>query len=97
MSGDDRMIVILRERERLIAQCDFQREELATLAQGFQRTASIADRIIRVVKYLRAHPLIAAGGIALIAVLRRRVLWRWSKVGFLIWRAYRNYRGFGVI
>ena len=82
----------LRNRERLLARCAAQRDELAALTRQLDGPIRIADRGIAGVHYLRAHPVVAGGVVALLAAMQRRNLLKWAQRGFVAWRAYRAFR-----
>ena len=77
------------QRERLLAQCAAQRDDLAMLANRFEGPLQIADRVIAGVQYFRRHPVVLAGAVALLTLVQRRNLWGWVRRGFVVWRTYR--------
>jgi len=79
----------MRQREHLLAQCEVQRMELATVARQSAGAIKIADRVVGAFNYFRDHPMVLGVVVALLVVLRRRPLWGWARRGFLLWRAYR--------
>jgi hypothetical protein len=85
----DPVIDIMVRRERLLGQCAAQRDDLAVLAQQLAGPLQVADRVLAGVHYLRRHPVVLGGAVALFAVIQRRNLWRWVRRGFVAWRAYR--------
>ena len=82
------MMDMVRKRERLLASCDAQRDDLAMLAQELAGPLKVADRAIAGVHYLRAHPLVLGAAVAALAVVQRRGWWKWAQRGFMAWRAY---------
>jgi hypothetical protein len=84
-------IDLMLKRERLLAQCAAQRDELAALTLQFEGPIRLADRGIAVVHYLRDHPLVLGVLVAALAVLKRRGLWKWVPRGVAAWRAYRAF------
>ncbi len=92
MSSRERMIEVMRERERLLARCDAQRAEIAVLVRQWEGPVAIADRAIAGANYLRQHPVILGVLVAVLAIVQRRGLWGWAKRGFVLWRVYRAFR-----
>jgi len=92
MSMTGRMIEITLRREQLIANCQTQRAELSALAQELQGPLRVADRVVDGVRYLRAHPVLLAAGVAALVVVRRRGWWQWMRRGIVLWRTYRALR-----
>ena len=91
MKHGDPAIDILLGRERLLALCAAQRDELVVLTQELAGPIKVADRAIDGVRYLRDHPLVLAGAVGLLAVMQRRGMWKWAKRGFVAWRTYRRF------
>jgi hypothetical protein len=79
------------KRERLLAQCAAQRDELAALMRQLDGPIRLADRGIAGVRYLRDHPVALGALVAVLAVVKRRGLWKWVRRGFVAWRAYREF------
>ena len=86
------MLELAQKRERLLARCDFQREELQQFVVHSQRAFDAADRVVRVVRFFRAHPMALAGTVAVFALVQRRGWWGWMKRALFAWRAYRTIR-----
>ena len=89
MSYPDRLLEILREREHLLARCDAQRVELATIARQSAGAIKIVDRVVGVIRCFRSHPMLLGVAVAALVVIQRRSLWRWVRRGFVLWRTYR--------
>ena len=92
MKRGESIIDNLLKRERLIARCAAQRDELAALTIQLDGPIRIADRGIAAVHYLRNHPVALGGVVAVLTVVQRRNLWTWARRGFVAWRAYRAFR-----
>jgi hypothetical protein len=82
---------ILQKRERLLALCAAQRDDLARVTQQLDGVFKVADRGISGVRYLRKHPVACGVVVALFAVVKRRGLWKWTQRGLIAWRAYRAF------
>ena len=92
MNFEDRLLELVRKRERLLAQCDVQRAALADAVDGLQTPLSIADHVVNVARFLRRHPVALAGVVAVAVVAERRALWRWAPRALFVWRTYRSLR-----
>lgn len=80
-------------KQRLGFEAAAQREALARHAAGLRPLFDAADQVQAGARWVRRHPEVAAGTLALVAATRpraRRFLWRWTKRGFLIWRLWRE-------
>lgn len=91
MKRGDSIIDIMLERERLLARCAAQRDDLTVLAQQLEGPLHVADRVVGAVQYLRRHPLVLGAAVAVLAVFERRIAWRWLRRGFVVWRTYRTF------
>lgn len=91
MKRGDSTIEILLKRERLLARCAAQRDELAALTQRLDGPLKVADRGIAGVQYLREHPLLLGALVAVGTLAQRRGLLKWAQRGFVAWRAYRAF------
>ncbi len=78
-------------RERLLARCAAQRDDLAALSQELEGPLKLADRAVAGVRYVREHPLLLGAAVAALAVVQQRGLWKWARRGFVAWRAYRAF------
>ena len=89
------MLELMHRREHLLVQCDVQRTDLAVIARRSAGAIKVVDQAIGVVNFFRTHPMLLAVAVAALAVIQRRGLWGWARRGFLLWRAYRVFRGSG--
>ena len=92
MKHGDPIIDIMVKRERLLARCATQRDDLTLLAQQLEGPLKVADRAVAAVHYLRRHPVVLGAAVALLAAIERRRLWIWARRGFVVWRTYRSLR-----
>lgn len=91
MKRGDSTIDIMLQRERLLARCASQREELAVLVRQLNGPLKVADHGVAGLRYLRAHPMLLAVATALLAAVRPRGALKWVQRGFVAWRAYRAF------
>ena len=95
MNYHARRLEIIRERERLLTRCDMQRTDLAIMARQSQGMLKVIDHVVAVVNYFRRNPMMLGAAMAALAVIQRRSLWGWVRRAFMLWRAYRAFRGTG--
>lgn len=86
----ENLIELARRKERLIARTAAQRTAVAAAYQRWQKPASMLDRGIAVARFLKAHPLLLAIGVAAAAAVGRRNLLHWIGRGWVAWRAGRT-------
>lgn len=74
-----RLYALSHRREQLITRSDQQRAQIAQAAAALRRPLSVADSALRVVHFVRSHPiamsLVAAG---VVAYLRPKRVLRWA-------------------
>lgn len=83
---NDKQIQLAQRREQLINQIAYQRSLLAVAVEPLQTPLHIADKGVRVYRYLTRKPLLLAGAAALVAATRPK---RWLLLlenGLLIWQ-----------
>jgi len=72
--NQDRLIEIVRRKERLIARAGAQRAAIGESFRQLRRPIGVVDRGMEAVRFLKAHPLLVASAVALLSVIRRRSL-----------------------
>lgn len=74
------------QRAALVNQAAFQRIELTESFQSISKPVKFLDQGLFAIRYLKKHPMIVAGSLALALVVRPN---RWVKLlenGWLAWR-----------
>jgi hypothetical protein len=84
----ERLIEIAHRKERLIATAAQQRAVIADAFRSWQKPIDVIDRGVVATRYLKAHPLLVAVSIIVVAVLGRRSLLRWVGRGLFVWRSW---------
>ncbi len=84
---------IVHRKQRLIERCAVQRAAIAGAFRELDRPIAIADRVLKIARFFRSHPVLIGAAIAGIMVARRRT----SLVGLLargvsVWRLWRTIR-----
>lgn len=88
----DSLTELARRKEHLIARAGLQRMTIAVSCLQLQKPLRMVDRGIVVVRYLKAHPLVLAVGVAAAAAIGRHNLLSWVGRGLFVWRAWRSVR-----
>lgn len=90
---NERGMLLVRRRERLVRRSAHLRGTVATELQALQPAFSWADRIQDAWRWLRANPLVAVAGVAAVAVWRPRRVLGW---GLRAWSAWKLVQGVRV-
>lgn len=80
-------------KQRLVLASRAQRSALAQHAAGLTPLFDAADQVRSGVRWVRRHPEVVAGGVAVLLAARpgaRRFAWRWGRRAFLAWRLWRD-------
>lgn len=88
----DRLIEVMRRRERLIARAEAQRAAVREGFGGLRGPISVVDRGIAAGRYLRSNPLVLVAGVAVLAAFRRRGVLSLAGRAFAVWRTWRAVR-----
>lgn len=81
----------MQRRGELCARIASQREQFGQVSARFEKPLSVLDQGIAGVRYLRHHPMLLAGVVAVLAVRRGGVIGL-VKQGFKLWGTYRSLR-----
>lgn len=74
-------------RQRLIAQAESQRVLLAQNADSLRKPLAMADKGLNVLRYIKHHPLVVAGGGAtLLSIANPNGITKWLRRGWLAWQ-----------
>lgn len=84
---------LMIRRQRLLDQVAAQRATLAQSIEPWRVPLAVADQGLSALRYVKRHPVLLTGGIALLAVFRPRHGWLWLQRGLLAWQAVRKLRG----
>jgi len=84
-----RHVELARRKERLLAQAERDRENIAALGARLERPFALADKAVAAGDYVKAHPWIAVAMAVSAGIMGRHHLWRtagWSWTLFRAWR-----------
>ena len=90
----DRLSEIAHRREQLSARAAAQRAAIAGTFHEWRKPLGAADRVSRVVSYLRAHPLLYAAAVAALVAFPRGRLVALAGRGIAVWRLWQTVAGF---
>ena len=85
---NSRMLAVMQRRGELLAKITAQREQIAETGARWQAPLALADQVLAAVRFLRSHPVLTAGVVALI-VIRQRGVVGLMKGGWRAWKGYR--------
>lgn len=94
---DQRLIELHLKRGQLLERIATQRHTLTRQVLPVRVALDAADRAISVARdgtrFVRQHPAGVTVLVAATVVLKPRVVWRWLRRGFIVWRSWRALRG----
>lgn len=67
-----------------------QRKLLGLHAAPLEAALSVADRGVEGLAWVKQHPAAVGGLVALLALLRPRRAWVWTKRGLVAWRGWQG-------
>lgn len=85
---NSQMLMVMQRRSELLARIAAQREQIAEVGARWKAPLALADQGLAVVRFLRSHPVLVAGVVALL-VIRRRGVVGLLKGGWRVWKGYR--------
>lgn len=83
---------LAERRERLLAQAAQQRATLAHDVEPWRIPLALADQGLNALRYIKRHPVLLIGGVAVLAMLRPDRGWRWLRRGWLTWQVVNRLR-----
>jgi YqjK-like protein len=87
---NEKMFELMQRRGELLARIASQREQIAEIGAQWRIPLALADQGMAVVLFLRRHPLLVAGVVAIFVIRRRGV----TGLGRGVWRVWNGYRSF---
>jgi hypothetical protein len=87
---NERMLELRRRRAELLARIEAQRGQLAEIGASWKGPLALADQGVSVLRFLRGHPLVLAGVVALVVLRRRNVVDLFSRA-LQVWKGYRYF------
>jgi hypothetical protein len=85
---NDKQIELARRHAHLVNQIAYQRSQLSIAVESLHTPLRIADKGVRVYRYLTRKPVLLAGVAALVAAARPK---RWLLIlenGLLVWQLF---------
>lgn len=86
---------IMRKRGELVARIAAQREQVTLASVRWKAPLAVADQGLAAVRYVRSHPLILAGVVALLAIRRNSVIGV-AGTALRLWNLYNSTRNYAA-
>ncbi|MSP86934.1 MAG: hypothetical protein EXR38_01350 [Methylotenera sp.] len=81
------LLRLAKRREHLVEKAEAQRLALAQNVEVWSKPLTMADQGLNVLRYIRNHPImIAGGGTAVLSMLRPSRFGKWFRRGWLAWQ-----------
>lgn len=86
-----KLLKLAQRRERLVSEAEAQRMQLVQTVDILRPALAMADKGLAAIRYIKAHPLLMAGGGAvLMKVLRPSRIGKWFGRGLFAWQMIRK-------
>lgn len=82
------MAEVMRRRGKLLERIAAQREQIAGFGARLQTPLAFADQGLAAARFLRSHPVLVGGAVALIVIRRHGVLGLLKRT-WQLWKGYR--------
>lgn len=93
---NDSMFKLMQNRSKLLAKIAAQRGQMTEIEAEWRAPLALADRGVAVVRFLRCHPLLVSGAMAII-LFHRRSMTGMTGLMWGVWRTWKSYRDFTSI
>jgi len=90
---NEKLSRLAERRERLVAQAAAQRTVLSQNIEAWRVPLVLADQGLAALRYVKSHPVLTMGGVALFVVLRPRHIGEWLRRGLVTWQIMNKIRG----
>jgi len=87
------MSELMQTRGELLARIAVQREQMSEIEAEWRAPLAVADQGVVAVRFLRRHPWLVAGVVAVFVIRRRSV----AGLAWGVWRAWKGFRDFTSI
>lgn len=81
-----RLIELAERRATLVARAATQRAELAQALTPWRQPLAVVDQGVLAARYIRRHPALLVGVVALVAALGPKRVLDWMRRGWVAWR-----------
>jgi sorbitol-specific phosphotransferase system component IIBC len=86
-----KLLKLTQRRERLILQAAEQRAQLAQAVDAWRAPLALADQGLVLISFIKQHPiLMAGGGAVLMKLLRKSFIGKWFGRGLMAWQLVRK-------
>jgi hypothetical protein len=83
---------LAERRERLVVQAAAQRTALAQNIAPWRIPLALADQGLAALRFIKSHPALIVGGVAVLVALRPGSLGKWLQRGWLTWQIVNKLR-----
>jgi len=88
------LLKLAKRRANLVKKAEAQRLAVSQSLDVWRKPLSVADHGLNVLRYLRRHPfMMAGGGTALLSIFRPNGFGKWVQRGWLAWQILRKLNG----
>ena len=87
---NERMLELRQQRGELLARIAVQRGQMTEVISRGEMPLALADQGLTAIRFLRAHPLLVGGVVALV-VWRRKGMVGLFRRSWLLWKGYRYF------
>jgi len=84
-----RLLAVEARRAVLLGRAAAERGELAQALRQWSSPIGLVDRALTALNIVKSHPLLVAGAMIVLAVLRPRGAFRWARRGWSLWQTFR--------
>lgn len=85
-----KLAILAEHRRQLVARAATQRAALMTGIEPWRAPLAIADKGLDAIRYVKRHPALMIGAVALFAVLRRYPGGKWLQRGWAMYELTRS-------
>lgn len=87
-----KLVELAEHRASLVARVAAQRSELSRQLAPWRESLAVVDQGVAVLRYLKGHPGLWVGIVALAVVSRPRRIMGWVRRGWVLWSILRTVR-----
>ena len=83
---NQKLVRIIERREHLVAQAAAQRVALAQQIEPLRAPFTMVDQGLAVLRFIKRHPMLIVGGVALLTALRPGSPGKWLRRSWVAWQ-----------
>ena len=86
---NQRLVAIEARRVRLLERAAREREDVAQTLQSWSQPLGFVDRCVGAARYVISSPLLVAGAVLVVALVRPLRTLKWAQRALGLWQGYR--------